>query len=858
MTLDRELWQRARSLFDEIVDLAPDARRSQLAEVSRTDPALSDAVERLLDADSDAERALSDYHFGPADTNQRDDATRGAVDGDAPDPLGIVGRTVSHFVVRSYLAAGGMGVVYAAEDLQLARTVALKFPLPHQRMDPEVKSRFVQEARSVATLDHSNLCTVHEVGESVHGVFLAMPLYPGETLKDRLARDRVLPLADAVAIASQVLAGLAAAHVAGIIHRDLKPGNVMLLPDGTVRILDFGLAKVRDVNRTRSTVTLGTVAYMAPEQIRRLGVDARTDLWAIGVMLYEMLAARVPFDGEYETSVLHAVLHDDPPLPSKLDPVLPPAIDTIIAGLLQKDPAHRYASADTVRADLDAMMRGVAPSHRAPFWSRTATRRRAREVALPGAAGLAALGAVGLLAWYGATRGSTSASADSGLHFVHNAATIGSAAELLAALTPANAGRRIHLRAGTYDIRQPLVVPDGMTVEGEGVMVLDATGRPTGFRAGTATVLRMTSDVGGDVLTLGDGVTLRNVEVADFAGRSGNVIGVASRRPGDRVLATIVESIILNPNPSSIGGGGQLGSALWIATQNPNLGADPPPHARSAITVRVARSIIRATAGGIGWFAFNFAPSSSITLALTHNVIGGANLANAGVSRPDAVHDAEVRIASDSNIYRSDWDDPCASPLVGWDLTGGSGAPVPMPHLAPTVRNTLRVRSVGDRIERFTTGIHATGSRRFFGDGLNAAPAGNRIELQLLGTTLSTASCAGRIRAADLDLTGAATQPGVLNPGDGNTVRVELRGVTGSGARSNRYRDVGIMSGAETRRIGGSGNRLIFVGDPGTFARDNHGIDPAPDPRLFIDGVPRASAGMRPSPTRGSAGRATE
>ena len=161
-----------------------------------------------------------------------------------------------------------MGVVYAADDLQLGRAVALKFPLPHQHLIRSVKERFMQEARSAAALDHPNLCTVHEIGESDHGVFLAMPLYPGETLKDRLARRGPLPPSESIEIATQVTAGLASAHAAGIVHRDLKPGNVMLLPDGTVKVLDFGLAKIRDVSLTRSRMTLGTLGLCAPEQIR--------------------------------------------------------------------------------------------------------------------------------------------------------------------------------------------------------------------------------------------------------------------------------------------------------------------------------------------------------------------------------------------------------------------------------------------------------------------------------------------------------------------------------------------------------------------------------------------------------------
>lgn len=835
MTVDRELWQRARSLFDELVDLESGARRARLNEVGGRDPALSDAVARLLEADADAEGALRGYSFGSADPT-------GPTATDSRDPLGIVGKTVSHFAVREYLAAGGMGVVYAAEDLQLGRVVALKFPLPHQRLDPSVGSRFVQEARSAAALDHPNLCPVHEIGESAHGVFLAMPLYPGETLKARLAREGALPPQEAIRVLRQLLAGLAAAHAAGIVHRDLKPGNVMLLPDGTVRILDFGLAKVKDVSQTRSGVTLGTLAFMAPEQILHRSVDARTDLWAVGVMLCEMLTGRAPFGDEHELSILHSVLHDAPPLPSEVDGTVPAHFDVLVAGLLQKDPARRYPSADALLADVNAVERGAAPAHRTPFWSRTPARRRVRRIAVPVSMALAAAAALGLVVWYGLGRGSpTPASRQPALRFVGNTATISSSAELVAALDPAYAGRRIHLRAGTYEVQQPLAVPDGMTIEGEGVMLLDASGHPMGFRGGTRTLLQMTRNVGGEMLTLGDRVTLRNLEIADLADRSGNVIRVFSRRAHDRVTVTISDVVVVNPNPQVVAGSGQLGATLRILTQNPNMGADPPPHDGALLTVRVSRSLFRVTAGGVGWFAFNFAPNSRIALELSHNVIGGENIANGGVSRPDAVHDSEVRIASDSNVYRDEWDDPCASPLTAWNLIGGSGAPVPMPRLAATVRNTLRVRSVGDRFERFTTAVFATGSRRFFGGALNAAPADNRIELRLLGATLATASCAGAPATTDLKLSGAWTASDDVVPGRGNTVRVELRDVTGSGTRANLYADLTVATtvraaAAGRRSTAGQGigagspasNRLLVVGDPLAFARDNRGIAPAP------------------------------
>jgi hypothetical protein len=436
------------------------------------------------------------------------------------------------------------------------------------------------------------------------------------------------------------------------------------------------------------------------------------------------------------------------------------------------------------------------------------------------------------------------------LRFVGNTAIIASSGELAAALVPANAGRRIRIRAGTYDVVQPLTVPDGMTLEGEGVMRFAADGHPTGFSSGPRTTLRMRANVGGDVLTLGSGVTIRNVEIVDLAGRSGNVVAVASRRPGDSVSATIIESVMVNPNPLTVGAGGALGRGLHITTRNPNMGADPPPDEAAVVAVRVLRSVIRSPAGGGGFFAFNFSPNSRISLEITRSVIGGSNEANGGVSRPDAVHDSEVHITSQGNIYRNEWEDRCASALLGWNLTGGSGAPIPL-ALPVTARNRLNVRSVDDQFDGFTTGVHATGSRRFFPAPLNAAPTSNRIDLQLIGTRISTPACAPIARAGDLaelpaavqvlkvgdlELIGGWARNVALAPGDSNTVRVELRGVTGSGTRANRYADVATFSGPLPAHLQGTGNRLEIVGDPQTFARTNRGIDPAPAAKFFTSG----------------------
>ena len=221
-----------------------------------------------------------------------------------------------------------MGVVYRAIDTRLARPAALKFPLPGQRIDGQVRERFLREARAAAALDHPNICAIYEAGETDDGqLFLAMPLYPGETLKARLSRAGPLPIADAVSIAEQIARGLIAAHRAGIVHRDLKPANVMLLPGGEIKILDFGVARMGDAALTKSRDTLGTVAYMAPEQVRGERLDGRADLWALGVLLYEMSTGRRPFEGEHEIAVAHAIVHSNPARPSALRPDIDPELE---------------------------------------------------------------------------------------------------------------------------------------------------------------------------------------------------------------------------------------------------------------------------------------------------------------------------------------------------------------------------------------------------------------------------------------------------------------------------------------------------------------------------------------------------
>lgn len=349
--MDAQSWQVVRTLFDELVELHPDQQAERLAAIGATDPGLRDSVAALLTADSQADEQL-----GEMDAALLSPPPTSPISALPQDPFGLSGRTVAHFRVIEPLGLGGMGVVYRAEDLRLSRTVALKVPLPGYRLDASTKRRFLHEARSAAALDHPNLCSIYEVGESEEGhPFLAMPLYAGETLKERLARAGQLPVEEAVEFARQIAEGLAAAHGAGIVHRDIKPGNVMLLPGGAVKVLDFGLAKVRDLTLTGSWAQLGTVAYMAPEQIRRESIDERTDLWALGVVLYEMLTGRRPFAGEHDISVAHAIVHEEPLRPSELRGEIPPPLEGLLCSLLRKDPAIRPASAQEVAAELAAI-----------------------------------------------------------------------------------------------------------------------------------------------------------------------------------------------------------------------------------------------------------------------------------------------------------------------------------------------------------------------------------------------------------------------------------------------------------------------------------------------------------------------
>jgi len=272
------------------------------------------------------------------------------------------GDTVSHFRIEGRLGGGGMGVVYRAEDTRLGRPVALKFLPAELSRDPEARTRFEIEARSASALDHANICTIYEVAETADGrLYIAMALYQGRTLQARL-KDGPLAIGEAVDLARQIAAGLHRAHEQGIVHRDIKPANLVVTRHGEVRILDFGIAKLTgEVGLTRTGVSMGTLAYMAPEQAGSEALGPPADLWALGAVLYEMLTGRSPFQRETAAATQAAVLTGNRAPLLELRPDIPPALAELVDELLTVEPDGRPKSAQEVNRRLASQPEGSAP-----------------------------------------------------------------------------------------------------------------------------------------------------------------------------------------------------------------------------------------------------------------------------------------------------------------------------------------------------------------------------------------------------------------------------------------------------------------------------------------------------------------
>ena len=298
------------------------------------------------------------------------------------------------YKIMEELGRGGMGVVYKAEDTKLKRTVALKFLSPELTHVPEVKTRFMREAQAAAALDHPNICTVHEFDETEKTSFISMAYIEGQSLKEKI-ESGPMELEESLNIAMQVAEGLQEAHQKGIVHRDIKSGNIMVTERGQAKIMDFGLARIAGGTLvTKEGMTMGTIAYMSPEQARGEEVDHRTDIWSLGVVLYEVFSGQLPFKGEHDQAVVYSILNKKSKPITDLKAGIPMSIEQVVSKALEKNPDERYQQVDELLDDLKSISAGIVPEEIKVRLRKAKLRKRKRAILFAGAAGLAIILAV--------------------------------------------------------------------------------------------------------------------------------------------------------------------------------------------------------------------------------------------------------------------------------------------------------------------------------------------------------------------------------------------------------------------------------------------------------------------------------
>jgi serine/threonine protein kinase/sugar lactone lactonase YvrE len=347
-----ERWQQLKQIFQSALERNPAERSAFLNQACAEDPALRSQVESLISSHNQAGDSIEAMAMEAATEILADDQ---------PGP--IVGKHIGHYRVLARIGSGGMGEVFLAQDMSLGRKVAVKLLRSDFTRIEERLRRFQQEARAASALNHPNILTIHEIGHDGSLHFMATEYVEGETLRQHLSRARIT-VGQTLDVGVQVASALAAAHQAGIIHRDIKPENIMLRTDGNVKVLDFGLAKLTDPKtietaaptlpqvETAPGVVMGTFSYMSPEQARGLAVDTRTDIWSLGVMIYEMAAGRQPFEGETASDVMSLILQKEPPPLAYSWPEVPAELERIVRKALRKDKEERYQTIKDLLIDL--------------------------------------------------------------------------------------------------------------------------------------------------------------------------------------------------------------------------------------------------------------------------------------------------------------------------------------------------------------------------------------------------------------------------------------------------------------------------------------------------------------------------